>query len=256
MLLALTGTPSYTFFTSAIFIIFALNSRTIRVNVKRKAELLPFLGLAIITSALFYMEQVFYALTFLFVVLTMRFYHFVQISFHLVKPQKRILHYVCLSLVGLSTLGYSLGCAYFVRYEMNVRGYSVGAKYKTMYLFADFLPVLQPETVRVLMKYPVAAETVFKNAHPDVYKMPVEMFIYSKDFKIISLYLKYGKPSDDNLFYLTRQMEYYPDPDEWKNFSDYQVTRNLLVKYWPTASTLPVDMLSKRVNRAIASEED
>lgn len=245
MLLILTGTPSYSFFATTIFIMFALNSRTIRINVKQHEELLPFLTVVAITSVGFYFKEVFFALTFLLSVLTARFYHFMQLKFHKVKSHDLKMHYSCLSLVVACTIMFSVGCGHLVRYEMNVKGYSVGSKYKTIYVFEDFLPTLEPETVTRLMKYPVAAEAVFKNASKDVYKMPVEMFIRSKDMKIVSIYLQCGKPSEDNILYLKKQIEYYPDPKEWENFSEYQIAQSFLNKHSNQNSS---------TNRSVASE--
>lgn len=245
MLLILTGTPSYSFFASAIFIMFALNSRTVRINLKQREELIPFLFLVAIVALGFYFKEVFIALTILLSVLTARFYHFMQIRFHKVKQHDMKMHYSCLSLVVVCTIMFSVGCGRLVRHEMNVKGYSVGSKYKTIYVFEDFLPTLEPETVTRLMKYPVAAEVVFKNASKDVYKMPVEMFIRSKDMKIISLYLQNGTPSEDNILYLRKQMEYYPDAKDWENFSEYQIAQSFLNKHSNQNSS---------TNRSVASE--
>lgn len=246
MLLVLTGTPSYSFFASAIFIMFALNSRTVRINVKQREELIPFLLLVAVVGLGFYFREVFIALTILLSVLTARFYHFMQIRFHRVKLHDMKMHYSCLSLVVATTIMFSVGCAHLVRYEMNVKGYSVGSKFKTIYVFEDFLPTLEPETVTRLMKYPVATEAVFKNASKEIYKMPVEMFIRSKDMKIVSIYLQNGKPSEDNILYLKKQMEYYPDPKDWENFSEYKIAKSFLNKYSDQNS----------INRSIASDPE
>lgn len=245
MLLILTGTPSYTLFASALFVMFALNSRTARINLRQREELIPFLIVALVVGLGFYFREVFIAMTILLCVLTARFYNFMQMKFHKVRPHDMKMHYSCLSLVVACTIMFSMSCAHMVRYEMNVKGYSVGSKYKTIYVFEDFLPTLEPETVIRLMKYPVAAEAVLKNASKDIYKMPVEMFIRSKDMKLVSLYLQNGKPSPDNIMYLKKQMEYYPDPKDWENHSDAHVAKNLLEMHTPETNS-----------RSIASEKE
>lgn len=155
---------------------------------------------------------------------------------------------------------FCLMCANMVKFEINSEFYSIGAKAKAIVFFSDFLPVLEPETVRELaVTGSFMSEEIFKNADPAIYQMPVEDFVPDKHLYSYLQYLKYGKPSSRNVVYIMNELEKSPEAKMWRDPYSYKELRFLLVKHHPDANKLPEHLIKEKVEtrkrRGVASKK-
>lgn len=212
MLFVLSGTISYTLFAVALFLMGILNLR-ISARTWGKKEYFIGGGLVLLLSGAAYSlslagyNPVFFIAVTVFALMTARFYHFTLTAFEPVRWHKRKGHFLRVGLSSLCAVVFSFSCARLVQYEMNDLSTGPAPKFKTMFVFSDFIPKLSPQTVRTLIRYPFAAEMVLKHASPAVYKLPADLFIDKNDESLINAYLTHGKPTPENLMYIRSLQE-------------------------------------------------
>lgn len=185
---------------------------------------------------------------------------FARSNFHLFKKEKFELR-VLTSAGGMAfCFVFFLMCGFLFRFEINSSYFSTTSKMKAISLYSDFSPVIEVETARELVSvHSYLAEDVFKHADPAVYDLPVEDFIKTKDLGAYLSYLKWGKPSEQNIVFLMHQLEENPKSKDWYNPHVYREVKYRLVQRWPAAKALPDGLIKEKIEtkkkRSIASQK-
>ena len=168
--------------------------------------------------------------------------------FHLINDSQKKRKFLAQFKIVAACVLFCMFCGTLTRFEMNSPSYSAASKTKTILLYSDFVPTLTPETVREMLELTTLfSDEIFRNADPEIYQLPVENFLRVKDLGAYKSYLKYGRPSEQNLIYLMTELETHPDAKTWRNPHAYAEVKFRLVHHWPEASALPEKLLDAKI---------
>lgn len=192
-----------------------------------------------------------------FTICTFGQYFFFRTKFH---QEKSVINGKRFTIMSATVLGIVAAFFGFVgllsRFEMNSKFYSAESRAKTMFFLSDFSPELEVDTAADLMAAMYdTTPYVMKHVHPEIYQIPINQIYDKRNLFVWYHYLASGKPSEQNLVYMMRELKEHPEASDWLEAHYYHMVNVKLVKHWPAAKELPKDLIPKKIKRSIASKK-
>ena len=184
-------------------------------------------------------------------------YFFFRVKFHKEKSVIQGKRFMTMTGTVLAMVfGFIGSIGLLSRFEMNNKFFSADSRAKTMLFLSDFSPELEVDTAADLLHATVeTAPYVMKNVHAELFQIPLNQVYEKHDLYVWYHYLINGKPSEQNLVYMMRELKEHPNAGEWGNPHFYHMVNVQLVKQWPEAKELPKDLIHKKIKRSIASKK-
>lgn len=185
--------------------------------------------------------------------------HYSRLNFHLFRGENFKQYFFSFGTGTFVSVLFLFFCGFVFRYEVNSRSISDMSKVKGMLVFTDFLPELETETVKEIMAVTsMFSQEVFMNANPEVFQIPVTEVIKEKNLYSYAKYLSYGKPSEENLIYIMKELGDNPKAKSWKEQAHYREVKYRLVQHWPAAKALPDRLIRAKIKieRRVASDKE
>lgn len=185
-------------------------------------------------------------------------FHFSQFEFHQYRDKGKFIGKLRVLSAGTA----SWGVLFFIfgilsRIEMGSSFLSMEKKFKTMSFYSGIISKVEVQEARkFLAMYPDETKLILENTESAIYKVPVKDVLITKDLEAYHDYLLLGKPTKENLAYMTNELRAHPKSSEWKNSWNYAFVRTILSKRFPEAKTLEQNLIKDEKIRNIASEKE